>query len=92
MRALARRGVRILYDVVREPEAPPGSRVRTAHDIVCLFRQRQEAGHLPRHREAFVAFLLNTRHEVIAMETVSVGTLQSSADSTVPTNQPKPIM
>jgi DNA repair protein RadC len=48
---------------------------RSADDVV---RRMQTAGHADRDRECFVAFLLNTKHNIIAEEVVSIGILDGS--------------
>ncbi|MBE0568668.1 MAG: DNA repair protein RadC [Deltaproteobacteria bacterium] len=48
---------------------------RSADDVV---RRMHAAGHADRDRECFVAFLLNTKHNIIAEEVVSIGILDGS--------------
>lgn len=83
-RTLTRGRFRLLLDYHRIPcsreasvvaEGP--STVRAGDNVAELYLVAQEAGAIPRHREAFVVLLLNTRHRVIALHVVSVGTLNT---------------
>lgn len=80
MRAHHGKGVRVLYDIVREgPELGPCSDVRAAGHVVQHYRAMQESGRIPREREAFAILMLNARHKTIGFYLVSIGTLNSSA-------------
>lgn len=48
---------------------------RSAEDVASRMR---EGGHADRDRECFVVFLLNTKHNIIAEEVVSIGILDGS--------------
>lgn len=86
MRTLTRGRFRLLLDYHRIPcsreagavaEGP--SQVRGGVNVAELYLVAQEAGAIPRHREAFVVVLLNARHRVIALHVVSVGSLNTTS-------------
>lgn len=75
-------GVRLILDVVREPvaDAPAqiGRFLSSAKEAVEVFRLLQKAAAAPMEREAFIACMLDSRHQLLAVQVISVGSLQSS--------------
>lgn len=82
MRPLKRGSVRVLVDVVREPSTLPGAftdkplcHARHVAELLLAFREAQR---LPSQKEAFLCLSLDTRHRPLAVDLVSLGSLQSS--------------
>lgn len=78
MKAYKGRGVRIVYDVVRDGGATLSEAIHTASDFAGVVRQLQEAGRLPLEREAFMVFALDSKHRTIAFQAVSIGNLDAA--------------
>jgi DNA repair protein RadC len=79
MKAYRGKGVRIVFDVVRERgDAPPYRRVSSGIDVARYVRDLQTLGMVPSEREAFMVLALDARHGVIGFQVVSVGSLGST--------------
>lgn len=81
MRSLQRGKVRVLIDVVREPECHPGAfsaSLKHARGAAELFRAYRESAQLPESKEAFLVLVLNAKHTTLCIDLVSIGSLQSS--------------
>lgn len=83
MRAITKNGFRLLLDYHRLPD--PGDYVAEGLGVITTseraaehYRQAQQLGLVPMHREAFVVMLLNARHSPLAFHVCSVGTLNSA--------------
>jgi DNA repair protein RadC len=74
----ARSGLSVLVDVVRESEFPDDIRVFGPSELASYYRILQKTGFIPKEREAFVVFLLNSKNKVIGAHIVSVGTIDGS--------------
>ena len=86
MRELTRGRFRLLLDYHRLPtdldaagvaDGPPC--IRTGADVAEHYLGAQQAGVIPRDREAFAVLLLNARHRPIAFHVCSIGTLNTTA-------------
>ena len=71
-------GLRLVLDVVRETSGTLSGVLRSPRDAAATYRAMQEAGRIPREREAFVLFALDARHQVTAVSVISIGTLQNA--------------
>jgi DNA repair protein RadC len=80
MKAFRGKGVRIVYDVVRErDDAPPFRVMRKGADAARYVVDLQGLGLVPSEREAFMVLALDARHGVIGFQVVSIGTLNSAS-------------
>ena len=77
MRPLQRGKIRVVIDYVREPSNVVG-KLNSARDAARLFQGYREAMRLPTSKEAFLVACLDTRHQCLAIETVSIGSLSAS--------------
>ena len=72
-------GIRLLCDVVREPDSVPFTTpIRDAEAVVRVLQLLQRSGRAPLERECFVVVLLNTRHVPLGVHVASIGTLGSA--------------
>jgi DNA repair protein RadC len=79
VKAYRGKGVRIVYDVVRERgEDPPLQVMRTAAHVARYIHFLQSKGLVPSEREAFMVVALDARNQTIGFQVVSVGTLNSA--------------
>lgn len=80
MKAYKGHGVRLILDVVREPSPSTeiGRSLTSPSEAVKVFRLLQSAAAAPAEREGFLSFMLDSRHKLLAVQVVSVGSLQSS--------------
>ena len=80
MRAYRGKGVRIVFDVVRErDDAPPYRRMRTGGDVARYVCDLQSLGLVPTERETFMVLALDARHGVVGFQAVSIGTLSTTS-------------
>ncbi len=80
MRYLQRGKVRVVYDIVREyePDFQPMQPMTSSEGAIRTFRALQEKSIIPMEREAFVVCALDSRHNMIGVQVVSIGSMQSS--------------
>ena len=80
MKAYRGKGVRVVYDVVRErADAPPYRRMRTGAEVARYVLNLQTIGLVPTERETFMVLALDARHGVIGFQMVSIGTLSTTS-------------
>ena len=79
MKAYRGKGVRIVYDVVRErDDAPPYRKMCSGADVARYVHDLQTIGLIPTERETFMVMALDARHGVIGFQAVSIGSLNNA--------------
>lgn len=78
MRKLSRDGLRLFYEIVREPGTEVEAFVNSSGSAAKLFKVLQGSFRIPNEREAFVVFAMDSRNNMIGLHVVSIGSVNSS--------------
>ena len=80
MKAYRGKGVRIVYDVVRERgDDPPYRQFKGGCDVARYVRDLQAMGLVPMERESFMVLALDARNKTIGFQVVSIGALNTAS-------------
>lgn len=72
--------IQLVFDVVCEPtdKLHPSDSMQCAKDSIALFRAYRAMMNLPESKEAFIAMYLNSEHKCIALQTITIGLVNTS--------------